>query len=82
VSVFAICFGAQLVAHAFGGTVNRLQHPEVGWRAVSSTAQPELMGHTWLQWHYDEFTLLPGFSAIATNDVGLQAMIGKRLLAT
>jgi len=82
VPIFAICYGAQLVAHALGGTVSRSQHPEVGWRAVSSTAQPELLAHTWLQWHYDVFTVPPSLTAIATNDVGPQAMIGKRLFAT
>jgi len=82
VPIFAICYGAQLVAHALGGTVSRSQHPEVGWHAVSSTAQPELLAHTWLQWHYDVFTVPPSLTAIATNDVGPQAMVGKRLFAT
>jgi GMP synthase-like glutamine amidotransferase len=82
VPIFAICYGAQLVAHALGGTVSRLQHPEVGWHAVSSTAQPELLAHTWLQWHYDVFTVPPSLQAVASNDVGPQAMLGKRLFAT
>jgi len=82
VPIFAICYGAQLVAHALGGTVSRSQQPEVGWHAVSSTAQPELLAHTWLQWHYDVFTVPPSLTAIAANDVGPQAMVGKRLFAT
>ena len=82
VPVFAICFGAQLVSHAFGGTVRRSTTPEIGWHAVSSTAHPELFSHTWLQWHYDVFTVPVGFSTIANNDVGPQAMTGKRILAT
>ncbi|MFM8017020.1 MAG: type 1 glutamine amidotransferase [Actinomycetota bacterium] len=82
VPIFAICYGTQLVAHALGGTVSRSQHPEVGWHAVSSTAQPELLAHTWLQWHYDVFTVPQSLTAIATNDVGPQAMVGKRRFAT
>jgi len=82
VPVFAICFGAQLVSHAFGGTVRRSTTPEIGWHAVSSTAHPELFSHTWLQWHYDVFTVPVGFSTIANNDVGPQAMTSKRILAT
>ena len=82
VPVFAICFGAQLVSHAFGGTVRRSTTPEIGWYAVSSTAHPELFSHTWLQWHYDVFTVPVGFSTIANNDVGPQAMTSKRILAT
>jgi len=35
-----------------------------------------------LQWHYDVFTVPPSLTAIATNDVGPQAMLGKRLFAT
>jgi len=82
VPIFAICYGAQLVAHALGGTVSRSTHPEIGWHAVSSTSHPELFSHTWLQWHYDVFTVPENFRTIASNDIGPQAMIGKRVLAT
>ena len=82
VPVFAICFGAQLVSHAFGGTVSRSPTPEIGWHAVSSAAYPELLSHTWLQWHYDVFTVPSNLTAVAVNDVGPQAMLGKRVFAT
>jgi len=82
VPIFAICFGAQLVAHTFGGNVSRSTTPEVGWHKVSSTAHPELLGGEWLQWHYDVFTVPQGFSAVATNDVGPQAMVNGRIFAT
>jgi GMP synthase-like glutamine amidotransferase len=82
VPVFAICFGAQLVAHAFGGTVSRSANPEIGWHQISSTSYPELLSREWLQWHYDVFTVPETFRTIASNDVGPQAMIGKRLFAT
>ncbi len=82
VPIFAICFGAQLVAHALGGSVTRAQQPEISWCAVSSTTYPELFGHSWLQWHYDLFTVPPGLRTVAINDVGPQAMLGKRVLAT
>jgi len=82
VPVFAICFGAQVVSHAFGGTVSRSPHPEIGWHTVSSTSYPDLFSHSWLQWHYDIFTVPDSFRTIASNDIGPQAMIGKRVLAT
>lgn len=82
VPVFAICFGAQLVAHALGGKVSRAQHPEIGWHQVSSTAYPELLSREWLQWHYDVFTVPSQLQPVAINDVGPQAMLGKRLFAT
>jgi GMP synthase-like glutamine amidotransferase len=82
VPIFAICFGAQLVSHALGGSVTRATNPEIGWHAVSSTAHPDLLAHEWLQWHYDLFTVPPRLRAVAINDVGPQAMVGTRLFAT
>ena len=82
VPLFAICFGAQLVSHALGGAVNCAPQPEIGWHAVSSTAYSELLAHDWLQWHYDVFTVPTSMQAVASNDVGPQAMLGKRVFAT
>jgi GMP synthase-like glutamine amidotransferase len=82
VPIFGICYGAQLIAHALGGTVARAQTPEVGWHAVSSTAYPDLLAGTWLQWHYDVFTVPASLRTVAVNDVGPQAMLGKRVFAT
>jgi GMP synthase-like glutamine amidotransferase len=82
VPLFAICFGAQLVSHALDGTVSRAPRPEIGWRAVSSTAYPDLLAHEWLQWHHDVFTVPTSMQAVASNDVGPQAMLGKRVFAT
>jgi GMP synthase-like glutamine amidotransferase len=82
VPIFGICYGAQLIAHALGGTVTRSHTPEVGWHVVSSTAYPDLLAGTWLQWHYDVFTLPSGLQSVAVNDVGPQAMLGRRVFAT
>ena len=82
VPILAICFGAQLVSHALGGSVTRATNPEIGWHAVSSTAHPDLLAREWLQWHYDLFTVPPRLRAVAINDVGPQAMVGTRLFAT
>jgi GMP synthase-like glutamine amidotransferase len=82
VPVFAICFGAQLVSHAFGGVVKRSATPEIGWHQVSSTSYPELLSREWLQWHYDVFTVPQQLRSVAVSDVGPQAMVGKRLFAT
>jgi GMP synthase-like glutamine amidotransferase len=82
VPIFGICYGAQLIAHALGGTVTRSHTPEVGWHVVSSTAYPDLLSGTWLQWHYDVFTLPSSLQSVAVNDVGPQAMLGRRVFAT
>ncbi len=82
VPLFAICFGAQLVSHALGGTVVRAPRPELGWHPVSSTTHPDLLQHTWLQWHYDVFSVPASLRAVASSDVGPQAMLGNRIFAT
>jgi GMP synthase-like glutamine amidotransferase len=41
-----------------------------------------LLAGRWLQWHYDVFSVPQGLQAVAINDVGPQAMLGKRLFAT
>ena len=82
VPIFGICYGAQLIAHALGGTVTRSHTPEVGWHVVSSTAYPDLLSGTWLQWHYDVFTLPSSLQSVAVSDVGPQAMLGRRVFAT
>ena len=64
----AICLGAQLVAEALGGEVQRNPAPEIGfWTvrfAAKALAHPLLRG--WpdkasvLHWHLDTFTVPPG----------------------
>ena len=82
IPIFAICFGAQLVSHALGGTVVRAPRPELGWHPVSSATHPDLLQHTWLQWHYDVFSVPASLRAVASSDVGPQAMLGNRIFAT
>jgi len=86
VPVFGICFGAQIVAHALGGHVERSPRHEIGWHHVGQdtgeTAADHVLAGPWMQWHYDRFTAPPGMSTLAINDVGVQAMYGTRTLAT
>ena len=82
IPTFAICYGAQIIAHAFGGNVSRLATPEVGWHEVSSTEYPELLAGEWLQWHYDTFVVPPGFTTLARNSFGPQTFMDRRILAT
>ncbi len=82
VPLFAICFGAQVVSHALGGTVHRAPEPEVGWYEIDSD-QPEVISPgPWLQWHYDAFTVPPGFTELARSPVGPQAVRAGRTFAT
>lgn len=81
VAVFGICFGAQALAVALGGTVSRSPHPEVGWYPVSSVA-PDLIGPgPWFEWHFDAITPPPGAEILATTDVAVQAYTVRNHLA-
>lgn len=80
VPVFGICFGAQALATALGGSTVRSERPEIGWVPVVSD-DPELVpSGPWLEWHYDRFTPPPGAVEVARNDVCPQAFrVGRSL---
>lgn len=76
-AVFGICFGAQVLARALGGSVHRAPEPEIGWFAVESD---EIPTGPWFQWHYDLFTVPAGAAVLATNAAGTQAYrVGRSL---
>ncbi|HEX3789769.1 MAG TPA: type 1 glutamine amidotransferase [Pseudonocardiaceae bacterium] len=80
VAVFGICFGAQVLARALGGTVARSPQPEIGWVEVES-AVPELIpAGPWFEWHFDRFTMPPGAVELARNAAAVQAFrIGRSM---
>jgi GMP synthase-like glutamine amidotransferase len=70
VPVFGICFGAQALAAATGGTVQRAATPEIGWCQVASDVSA--IAGEWFQWHQDVFTVGPGATVLARTPVGQQ----------
>ncbi|MDX6741124.1 type 1 glutamine amidotransferase [Actinocorallia sp. A-T 12471] len=80
VPVLGICFGAQALATALGGSVERAPRPEIGWTEVE-TDDPDLVpSGPWFQWHYDRFTPPPGAVELARTSVGAQAFtVGRSL---
>lgn len=81
VPVLGICYGAQLVAHAFGGSVTRAPRAEVGWVDVRSDA-PELVPHgPWAAFHTDVITPPPQATVLARNACGVQAYALPGVLA-
>jgi GMP synthase-like glutamine amidotransferase len=82
VPLFGICFGSQVMAHALGGTVERARVPEIGWYDVVSDRPEVVADGPWMQWHYDCFTVPPGFDEIARSPVGPQTIVGDHSMAT
>jgi GMP synthase-like glutamine amidotransferase len=81
VPLLGICFGGQLLAQAFGGSVARSTVPEIGWYDVH-TDRPELApGGPWFQWHFDKWTLPPKAIEIARTPNASQAFVLGRSLA-
>ncbi len=66
VPVIGHCLGGQLMARAFGGHVETMSQPEIGWHTIRHNGSAS--AHTWLgqtpdavvyQWHHDSFVGLP-----------------------
>jgi GMP synthase (glutamine-hydrolysing) len=71
--VLGVCFGGQELARVLGGTVGRAPRPERGLVTLDSADPAVLPSATWMEFHYDAFTLPPGAVEVARNDVGVQA---------
>jgi len=80
VPVLGICFGAQLMASALGGTVSRAPRAEIGWCDVLAPPAHAVVGGRWMQWHHDAFSVPPGADVLALSDAGPQAMRMHRCL--
>lgn len=81
IALLGVCFGGQLLAQAFGGTVARAPRAEIGWCEVSSD-RPAVIPHgPWFQWHFDRWTLPAGATEIARTPNASQAFVLGRTLA-
>ena len=78
----AICFGAQVLAHALGGTVSRTPTPEIGWFDVDRRRRRRSPpGRGWSG--TTTCSRVPeGFDVLARTAVGPQLVRGGRCLAT
>ena len=81
VALLGICFGGQLLAQAFGGSVTRSTVPEIGWYEVETDKPDVVPGGPWFQWHFDRWTLPPGATEIARTANSSQAFVLGRALA-
>jgi GMP synthase-like glutamine amidotransferase len=79
--LLGICFGAQAMSAALGGSVGHAERPEYGWTSISSSIDVIASG-PWFQFHHDEFTLPPDAIELARNDSGVQAFRTGRAFGT
>lgn len=81
VPVLGICFGAQALAAAHGGSVRAAARQEIGWVTVETLAPGIIEPGPWLQFHGDECVLPPGARLLARNDLCAQAFALRANLA-
>lgn len=81
VALLGVCFGGQLLAQAFGGTVARSPVPEIGWHDITTDNRERVPEGPWFQWHFDRWTLPPGATEIARTENSSQAFVLGRALA-
>ena len=88
VPVLGICFGAQLLAAAFGGRVERSPSYELGWVRVDPVppnascpdGSPVIGPGPWFQFHGDRCILPATACVLAVNEIGVQAFtIGRHM---
>jgi GMP synthase (glutamine-hydrolysing) len=70
--VLGICFGAQLLAAAIGGSVEATGRFFAGWSEIAEVAAPVWRG-PWVRWHGDHVRLPPEAEVLARADETVQA---------
>ncbi|HEX6147864.1 MAG TPA: type 1 glutamine amidotransferase, partial [Acidimicrobiia bacterium] len=79
VPMLGICFGAQAMAAALGGSVAPSTRPEYGWGGIGTLVEP-IAEEPWFQFHHDEISPPAGAVELARNASGTQAFrLGRGL---
>jgi GMP synthase-like glutamine amidotransferase len=78
--ILGICFGAQVLAAALGGSVVRLSSPEHAWVELETDDHERVPAGPWLSLHEDAVVLPPLADELARNAFGTQAFsVGAHL---
>jgi GMP synthase-like glutamine amidotransferase len=73
--VLGLCYGAQVLAQAFGGSVSPAGQPEIGFVDVD-TADPVLVpAGPWVAFHVDVLEPPVDATVVARNECGVQAFV-------
>lgn len=81
VPVLGLCYGAQVVAHAFGGSVSPASSPEIGFVPVDSEDEHLVPTGPWPQFHVDVLAPPADARVLARNACGVQAFLLPGVLA-
>lgn len=73
VPVLGLCYGAQVLARAYGGRVSVAPNPEVGLVSVETLDEAQVPSGPWWAFHSDVIELPPQARLIARNGCGVQA---------
>ena len=81
--VLGVCFGGQLLAEAFGGSVELSPVTELGWMTIEDGDEPNPIGAgPWLEWHHDRFTPPPDAVVLARTEQAVQLIRLGRSIGT
>jgi GMP synthase-like glutamine amidotransferase len=75
IPVLGICFGAQALSAAHGGSVEPAGRFEIGWTKVDSTDTDIIEPGPWLEFHRDRCVPPAQARVLATTEVGVQAFV-------
>ncbi|HEY2578531.1 MAG TPA: gamma-glutamyl-gamma-aminobutyrate hydrolase family protein [Streptosporangiaceae bacterium] len=81
VPVLGVCFGAQALSAALGGSVTPAARKEVGWTLVDTLDPAVVPAGPWLEFHGDQCHPPREARLIARNELGVQAFALGRHLA-
>lgn len=79
--VFGICYGAQILSHALGGSVRRADWTEIGWVELDTDEPLVVPPGPWFAWHFDTYTVPPGAVELARTGAGPHAFLVGRTFA-
>jgi GMP synthase-like glutamine amidotransferase len=81
IPIFGVCFGAQAMAVALGGSVTRASEPEIGWFLMETTEHEIVPSGPFFEWHVDAITPPADATVIARSPVCVQAFTMRNHLA-